>query len=171
MWSCVIWLDMRVCLFGTNVTQIIHTKNGWGKKRPLNLVYWYDIKYKKPRKWYEIRSIWCTTKQPRHKIQDGKHKTQGTRFLPGTDMIWDSGSKIQDPKTLQHCINPTFRLFIWAVAVLQFSHRHGQSHTPEYHMSSATPQPQEMNYDYERQPHDRQRSLMRLTIEFWPVIN
>ena len=124
----VMWLDMRVSIFGTIVTQIIPTKNGW-KKRSLNLVY--DIKSKKQQKWYETRNIlvWGITEQPhRNKMWDGIYKTQGTFFLPGTSLIWDSWSKIQDPKTIQQWINPTFRLLTWVMAVLHFSHRHGRSH-------------------------------------------
>ena len=62
----------------------------------------------------------CEMDYSRHKVRK--------RFLPGSNSIRDSGSKIQDPETIQQCITPTFHLLMWAMAVLHFSHRHGQSH-------------------------------------------
>ena len=120
----------------------------------------YYIKYKKQQKRYEKRNIrGITEQQPRHKMRDGTHETQDTKILPGTNLIWDSGSKIQDPKTTQQWINATFRLSTWDMAVLHFAHPHGQSH----HISSALPQSQEVSY--ERQRYGRKIFMMRLTIE------
>ena len=64
----------------------------------------------------------CEMKYTRHKVQDFYQVLIWSEIL-------DLGSMI--PKQIQQCINPTFHLLVRAMAVLHFSHRHGQSH-PTY---------------------------------------
>ena len=92
-------------------TLLLHTKKWWKKTAP-QLCVWYQVQETTEmiRKYaiYEVSQNKSSDTRCGYEI----YKTRGTRYLPGTNLIRDSGSKIQDPETIQQCINPTFRLLI-----------------------------------------------------------
>ena len=125
MWCRVIWLDIRVCLIGTIVTQIVHTKK-WKETAP-QLCMISSTRNNRNYTKYAIYEV-SQNKSPVTRCDYVIYMTLDTRFST-TILVYDSGPKIQDPKTIQQCIKPTFRVLRSAMTVLHFLHRHGPSHS------------------------------------------
>ena len=127
-----------------------------GEKTPPQLCVWYQVQ--------ETTEMIRNTKYTRYhrtraQKQDAKWNIHKVRFL---EKNWSEIEDLRFKITKQHKYNSTIPPSNMSYDGITFL-------TPSwpitFHISSATPQPEDMRY--ERQPYDKKISMMRLTIEFW----